>query len=927
MEEKKPEDNNSNTDIGIGEVTGISTIAWIAEKLLIPPNEEDGSYPECVLVMAAHFEVMSDLEALHIVKESLEYHKGDPSLSLEYFDELHHLIQAVDGDNIDTHQFDETEEDSASTEETNSDDPDATPTNSVTRDDIARQESANSFAEQLSHKESLKSDSRIDPSSVWSEIKYNACLFRHWSPYPQVRTVTDPFDDPEEECETIRVYVIGTIWVAIAAFVNQFFQPRQPPIQLSVTVVQLFLYPSGRLWQYIFPDWGFRIRGKRYSLNPGPWTQKEQLLATLMASVSNIPAYIDYNVFVQYLPMYFNQKFALNFGYMFMLMFTSQFMGFGMVGLLRKLAVYPSKAMWPTILPTLAVNRALLAPGRKENINGWTLSRYVFFLVVTVGAFLYFFVPNYLFTALSTFNWMTWIAPQDLDLAAITGSFTGLGFNPIPTFDWNVCNSLVQVLFVPIPSLLNMYGGFVFGGLIIASVWYTNVYWSGFLPINSNAVFDNTANNYNVSRVLSNNLFDADKYKDYSPPYYSAANLVLYGGFFALYPLSFFHLCFTEWHLMKNSCIDIYKSVRDWKKSNYHGFKDHFSTTMSKYPETPQWWYLAILLITFGMAIALIEHWDTKAPVWLLIVVIIFNLIFLVPFTVILSVSGAQLSLNVIIEMIVGYSIPGKAVAMMILKAYSVQIQTQAQNFISDQKTGHYGRLPPRAMFRAQMWATLCAGLVVIGVMQYQLTGIPFICDRKYQAAHEKFTCPGETVFFSAAIVWSIIGPKKIFNKQYPMLRWCFLIGFGLAIILAFIHKWGPDLYRKRYPHKKDQVLKIQRRLQTFNPSVFVFGMLNYAPYNLTYMTGGIYAAVFFNIYIRKRWPAWWEKYVYIWGSAMNTGIAVSAIVIFFALQYTNTNLSWWGNNVPTAGIDLVGPGRLKLPEQGFFGPDSANFP
>jgi hypothetical protein len=32
---------------------------------------------------------------------------------------------------------------------------------------------------------------------------------------------------------------------------------------------------------------------------------------------------------------------------------------------------------------------------------------------------------------------MTWIAPENVTLAAITGNYGGLGLNPIPTFDWN----------------------------------------------------------------------------------------------------------------------------------------------------------------------------------------------------------------------------------------------------------------------------------------------------------------------------------------------------------------------------------------------------------------------------------------------------------------------------------------------------------
>lgn len=41
--------------------------------------------------------------------------------------------------------------------------------------------------------------------------------------------------------------------------------------------------------------------------------------------------------------------------------------------------------------------------------------------------FFYYWLPGYLFTALSTFNWMTWIAPNNLTLAILTGSNLGLG--------------------------------------------------------------------------------------------------------------------------------------------------------------------------------------------------------------------------------------------------------------------------------------------------------------------------------------------------------------------------------------------------------------------------------------------------------------------------------------------------------------------
>lgn len=874
MTDIKPADFDSKEvpSADVLEIT-LHTEEWIAQKLLIPPSEIDGTYPLSVTTMSRAFEAMTEAEAVQIVQKAWINHGSDANLTAEHKNVIQHLVEVIG--------------------------------------------------------EGKEGEDECVPPEDLEELKYQACLFHHWSPYQQVRSVSTPFDDPEEACETIRCYVIGIIWVAIASFVNQFFSPRQPPIQLTVAVIQLFLYPSGRLWQYIFPDWGFNVRGVRYSLNPGPWTQKEQLLATIMASVANIPPYIDYNIFVQYLPRYYNQSFALNFGYMVMMMLTTQFMGFGVVGLLRKLAVYPVKAMWPTLMPTLAVNKALLAENRSESINGWKMTRYTFFLLMSAIAFLQFWVPNYLFAAVSTFNWMTWIAPDNVVLAAVTGGVSGLGFNPLSSFDWNVFTAAVfPVMFMPITSLVLGAGGMFVAGLIILAVWYTNVKYSGYLPINSADVFDNLGNSYNVSRILTNNEFDETKYRAYSPPYYAAANLVVYGAFFAVYPMSFFYTVIMEWEIMKVSVRDLYDGFKHWRRSNYHGFTDYFSRTMSQYPEVPQWWYIIILLVTFGMSIALIEHWDTKAPVWMLVVVMLINFVCLLPFTVVFSYTGIQFTLNVLVELIVGYALPGKGIAMMILKAFSVQIQIQCQNFLQDQKIGHYGKLPPRSMFRVQMLATIVAGLVSLGVMQFQLTKVPHICDVKYQTAHEKFTCPSETVFFSASVIWAVVGPKKIFDSQYPILRWCFLIGFGVAIVFVVLQKYVPKLLKKRYPDHRHVITKWEARFKEVNPSIICYGFLNYAPYNLTYIWSGVYLAFFFNVYIRKRFPAWWEKYTYVFCSAMNTGIALSAIIIFFALQYTNVNLSWWGNDVPFAGVDGAGgAGIVPLPDIGYFGPESANYP
>jgi hypothetical protein len=94
----------------------------------------------------------------------------------------------------------------------------------------------------------------------------------------------------------------------------------------------------------------------------------------------------------------------------------------------------------------------------------------------------------------------------------------------------------------------------------------------------------------------------------------------------------------------------------------------------------------------------------------------------------------------------------------------------------------------------------------------------------------------------------------------------------------------------------------------------------------LSYFTVGLYLSGFFMYYIRRFKTAWFEKYVYVISAALTGGVAFSAIIIFFAVQYHPKEVSWWGTNVVLSGVD-GGAGQSALledlPAAGFFGPSS----
>ncbi|KAI5960218.1 hypothetical protein CANMA_004060, partial [Candida margitis] len=372
--------------------------------------------PECTFIFEK-IEQTSTQEAVEILKEAIQEHGHDVNIQehdLELWKEL------VD---YNAHGFHHPEDEKGS--ESSIDEKGNPIKVTIIADD----------AETSSNDPSTGKPEVVD----WDlQVRLEAVLVAYWSPYPEVRSVTLPFDDPTIPVETFRVYLIGIIWTAIGAVINQFFTERQPAITLAVSVVQVFLYPSGLLCEWILPKWKIKLWKWTLDLNPGPYTYKEQMLATIFCSVSGGgTSYVSSNILMQKSELFYANKWV-DFGYQVLLILSTNFMGIGLAGLIRKFAVYPVQAVWPIILPGIALNKTLLTKSKQQNINGWTISGYSFFFIVFGASFLYFWVPDYLFQALSYFSWLAWIKPDNQNLAAVTGFVSGLGLNPIPTFDWNM---------------------------------------------------------------------------------------------------------------------------------------------------------------------------------------------------------------------------------------------------------------------------------------------------------------------------------------------------------------------------------------------------------------------------------------------------------------------------------------------------------
>ncbi|KAJ8134967.1 hypothetical protein OY671_011820, partial [Metschnikowia pulcherrima] len=147
--------------------------------------------------------------------------------------------------------------------------------------------------------------------------------------------------------------------------------------------------------------------------------------------------------------------------------------------------------------------------------------------------------------------------PTSVHLNNVTGTNSGLGLNPWPTFDWNILD-MAGCLTIPFYTYANHYSGAILAFFTILAVYYSNNKWTSYFPINSNRLFNNKGEIYDVHRILNDdNEFDVNTYFQYGPPYFSAATFVLFGAYFFMYPFAIFYHTVTEWDSMSQSFVII----------------------------------------------------------------------------------------------------------------------------------------------------------------------------------------------------------------------------------------------------------------------------------------------------------------------------------------------------------------------------------
>ncbi|KAH7565681.1 hypothetical protein JRO89_XS09G0245700 [Xanthoceras sorbifolium] len=369
--------------------------------------------------------------------------------------------------------------------------------------------------------------------------------------------------------------------------------------------------------------------------------------------------------------------------------------------------------------------------------------------------------------------------------------------------------------------------------------YWLNLYHAKNFPIFSEDLFMTNGEQYDILSIVDSKFhLDRNVYAKNGP-----VNL---STFFAMtYGLGFATLSVMLVHVLLFSGSDLWKQTRNACGGNKK--MDIHTKLMKNYNTVPMWWFLVILVVNIAAILFACQHYNASLQLpWL----------------------GALLACAIALY----FTLPiERPVANMCFKVYGYISMAQALTFLADFKLGHYMKIPPRAMFMAQVVGTVLAVFVYTITAWWLMGEIPHLCDTSMLPRDNPWTCPMDRVFFDASVIWGLVGPRRIFGDlgEYGKINWSFLGGAIAPVLVWLAHK----------------AFLSQKWIRLIHMPVLLGATAMMPPATAVNFTSWIFLGFLSGFVLFRYRPDWWKRYNYILSGGLDAGTAFMTVLLFLALQ------------------------------------------
>ncbi|KAH9481332.1 Oligopeptide transporter 5 [Psilocybe cubensis] len=694
-------------------------------------------------------------------------------------------------------------------------------------------------------------------------------------------------DDPSLNPWTFRAFIVGIGLSAFGGVLAEIYYFKPQTVLVSTMFLAIISYVLGIAMEAVIPTKGLF----RY-LNPHPFNKKENAFIVIMASAAANSALGTEVLAVQRL--YYN--ITPNPAASIFLLFSSQLLGYGIGGLFRNVLLYPSKMLYPGVLPLVSMFDALF-----KDVAG-SQKKLRLFWIAFGAIFIWELFPEWIFPLLTGLSIFCLANQKNADFTRVFGGSNGnegLGLLSI-CFDWQYISGGYNPMAIPLRAQFSNLLGYILCIVVFVGVYYKDIWSSKSFPFLSQELFYPDGTVYNQTLIL-NDKFEVD------PKLLAEQGLPFYAGTWVVQLLStnlgmgatFAHLLIWNFDDMKQAWEWMTPSGirkmfgnfnwRFWKDSGMREQQQQDETLdphyreMLKYPDAPNSWYLVTLIISIIMGLVIIYKTNSTLPWWGFLISIILATLSILFFGTLYAITGLQFIIQPFIQMIGGFIHPGKPMANMYFVLFGYNSVSQAQLLLRDLKIAQYTKLPPRAAFTAQIVGTLFGSVLNFILMNS-------IIDNQREIL---LSVEGTNIwsgqqpqqYNSQAIAWGALSHQLFaIGKRYQFVAWAYLIGFLVPIPFWICHKLWPKL-RADYLYTPVICYYIGWLCVGINSSILSYFAIAWAS----------------QWWLRTRYPRWFTKYNYILAAALDGGTQVMVFILSFAVAGASGEShlfpQWWGAN------------------------------
>lgn len=676
---------------------------------------------------------------------------------------------------------------------------------------------------------------------------------------------------------TIRMSVIAVVVSAVITAIDIFFSMRFPAISIGPIVAQMVSYPMGVAWAKIMPNWKIKVwKDTHVYLNPGPFNKKEHTLIYIFCNTSMSTGLLYDLVIEQY--KFFDLEVGI--GRMILFNVMTFLWSWGLAGLCMPILIYPKQMMWPSVLgpcalfETLHVNTSISVPN-------WKVSRFRFLVYAFTGSFVLYWLSDLVIPFITYIGaFISWCKPSSAVLAQVFGTKSGLGLFPV-TFSWPEITNLSNPLQTPFWAISNIYGSFFFWVLVILpACYYSNQWQTAHLPMLSNGIFNSSGKSYVASSVVNSSYrLDVEKYTKYSPvflPIGFILKLCLGVGAFAAMMTQFF------WRF-KTDVIGAFKALK----------RNRIAVEPMPHMSKLHWgYYVFILMLALCLGFVFFYAWEDR---YLsgggYIVSCIIGVIIVVPTAMIEGKSSFTLAMDSFLDVVGSKWFAGDPIAVMFFYETSFGFIQHFMHMQQDLKLCTYTRTDLKRAMVVLLLASVWGSVMASAITYWYMFNIHGVCTTD---AKDNLTCKSVKTQYNTHLIWGLFG-EHIFGAggRYTVVLWFFLVGAGVTGATIAMQKIRPNA----------------KFWKQFSPALFMGGAQSIPTstginYHSWFIVGFI-----FNYYIHKYKTLWWRKYNLVLAVAMDCGVAIAAIIVYFAVVYPggSANYNWWGTEVFAKGCDSTG--------------------